>query len=56
MRRESIPVKVKTSVKAKADARAAIAVARAKTLAKGRAVAPPMEASLKRANRGALSS
>jgi hypothetical protein len=27
-----------------------------KNLAKGRAVAPPMEASLKRANRGALSS
>ena len=54
MRRESIPVKGKTNVRAKADARVATTVARAKTLAKAKAVAPPTEASRKRANREAL--
>jgi len=55
-RRESIPVKAKTSVKARADAKVATIVAKAKTLAKAKAAVPPTEASLKRANREALSS
>jgi hypothetical protein len=53
MRKGSIPAKARTSVKVKAGARAATTVARAKTLAKAKAVAPPMEASLKRASRAA---